>query len=637
MVETTSLLQDITKTIDALNLHKQIAAKLPISIPLSESLIIDDAIESCNIAYQSIERKQILPENYIKTISMNLSNIFSVLHHRGQDINTIIQQFSVPRNVEHTKNHFFQSMSGLKNNYNSFKFIMKLFIQFDFFENNIVLIGSNGSGKTTLANRLKSVIGKENGIIISAQRVLRVSKYTTIDSFSQTMSQLKQSRQKDKSYKDINQYSYMQNEFDTVLKNLVADNIAQGLEYSQSSKDGIPETSAPRTNLDNTVEIWNSLISHRELSFADDHVNIAPKTQDGTVYDLVQMSDGEKVMLYLIAQVLQVPEHGFIIVDEPEIFLHRAILRKLWDRLEAQRPDCIFIYLTHDIEFAVTRDMAQKVWIRSYTATEDWEFEKIDNTELPEELLLELLGSQKKILFCEGKLGGDEKMYNVLFPNFTIKPVGGCKNVIDYVRAFNRIPNRLSKAFGIIDADFRGQTELVALKEDGVFGLEVAEIENLLMDEDFLKICAKRLHFNNGEVETIKKKVIGKLCEDIEMQISHFLTSKINHIFNNSHVSRQNNFADVKNEYDNFTSKIDITKWHSDRKQILEDFTTAKDYVKTIKRYNNKGLIAIAAQMFKKGDFREFAMKELKNNKEGQKYLKNHFPSELTTEHDSKD
>jgi hypothetical protein len=41
-------------------------------------------------------------------------------------------------------------------------------------------------------------------------------------------------------------------------------------------------------------------------------------------------------------------------------------------------------------------------------------FETINNNELPEELLLELLGSYKKVLLCEGEVGGDEKIYNIL-------------------------------------------------------------------------------------------------------------------------------------------------------------------------------------------------------------------------------
>ncbi|GHV17087.1 hypothetical protein FACS1894169_11730 [Bacteroidia bacterium] len=83
--------------------------------------------------------------------------------------------------------------------------------------------------------------------------------------------------------------------------------------------------------------------------------------KDGVnVYQPIQMSDGEKVLLFLIAQVLQAPKDGFIVVDEPEMYLHKTILKKLWDRLEKERPDCLFIYLTHDLDFATSGKSSER-------------------------------------------------------------------------------------------------------------------------------------------------------------------------------------------------------------------------------------------------------------------------------------
>jgi energy-coupling factor transporter ATP-binding protein EcfA2 len=114
------------------------------------------------------------------------------------------------------------------------------------------------------------------------------------------------------------------------------------------------------------------------------------------------MSDGEKVVLYIVGQVLTAPENCFIIVDEPEIFLNKNILNKLWYKLETLKSDCKFIYLTHDLDFAIDRQYAYKYWIKSYTK-ENFDFSEIENNEIPEKLTMELLGSQKNILFCEGK------------------------------------------------------------------------------------------------------------------------------------------------------------------------------------------------------------------------------------------
>ena len=46
--------------------------------------------------------------------------------------------------------------------------------------------------------------------------------------------------------------------------------------------------------------------------------------------------------------------------------------------------------------------MADKIWIKEFDG-EHWELEKLDSTELPEDLLLNVLGSRKNILFVEGE------------------------------------------------------------------------------------------------------------------------------------------------------------------------------------------------------------------------------------------
>lgn len=634
MKDIAGLSQLIDTVIDSLRMHKELAIDHA-KIPANDAGIFDTISSLYNTLNRAIKTKGELPENHLTNMNQHINNLYNALPYKEhKSIGAVIGQYPEEGRKERLAEHFVKILQNLNQRYNASQFNLNIFLQLDFFENNIVLVGANGSGKTTLANTLQKTFNQNNGIVISAQRVLRVSKYSNITSVAETKKKLDQIRGRGKTYKTLGEYGYLQDEFDTVMQNLVAGNVSAGLSYSNQSKVKVPDIPAAKTKLDRTIEIWNSLIGHIEIAFADDHINIVPLTKGGVAYELVQMSEGEKVMLYLIAQVLQAPDNGFIIVDEPEIFLHRAILGKLWNRLESERKDCIFVYLTHDIPFAASRD-AQKVWIRSYESPNKWEFEAIRNEELPEELLLELLGSQKKVLFCEGDVGGDESMYNTLFPNFTIKAVGSCKNVIDYVRAFNRIPNRLANAIGIIDTDFRENTELEALKKDKVFSIKVAEIENLLFDEKFLELCASQLLHNKRAVDQIKAGVLKKFEEDIEMQVSHFVIAKINHLFNNSHVSRANNVSDVQNEYDKFIGQIDIQGWSKDRTRLVQEIVASKDYTEAIRHYNNKGLFSVANHCFGLTIFRQFAMKELKSNPEVHNLLRKYFPQEMLDAHES--
>jgi predicted ATP-dependent endonuclease of OLD family len=67
------------------------------------------------------------------------------------------------------------------------------------------------------------------------------------------------------------------------------------------------------------------------------------------------MSDGEKVGLYLISQILLAEKNCILIIDEPELHLHKALMARLWNKLEEYRNDCFFIYITHDLDFAVSK------------------------------------------------------------------------------------------------------------------------------------------------------------------------------------------------------------------------------------------------------------------------------------------
>ncbi len=79
-------------------------------------------------------------------------------------------------------------------------FILKFFKQLNFFESNIVAIGANGSGKTSLANHIREDM-RGMVVVISAQRVLKVPTFSSIQNPSQTSDKLKDMQSTDKSVK----------------------------------------------------------------------------------------------------------------------------------------------------------------------------------------------------------------------------------------------------------------------------------------------------------------------------------------------------------------------------------------------------------------------------------------------------
>lgn len=516
-----------------------------------------------------------------------------------------------------------------------------LFKAIGFVNTNVVLIGANGSGKTMFANSIRSELEQtENGIVIPAQKILIFPTYSHIPTYQHAYSVYNNreketlddkqtftaSQDNDIPYGLIKTYG---SEMKLLLSTLLGDWIARRTQYCSSLKTGeIADPSKFRSRLDEVIEIWNDLIGHRKL-FCDDSCNLKIKT-DKEEYPAYKMSDGEREIFYVVGRVLLAKASALIIIDEPELHLHKSILNKLWDKLEQCRNDCMFIYLTHDIDFAATRS-AKKCWLKSYTSgiREDWDVEPIPEDIIPEALLMKLLGSRKRILFCEGREQSlDYQIFEVLFPNYTIVPVASCKDVINYTRAFNKIETKYAEATGIIDTDFRTTEQLAKLSGENVFSYDVAEIENLFMLEDFIKGFAEYKK-ETCDVDIIKDRVLKQFEQDIDLQASLYVTQKINTRFNESHLKNGKTKDEVKQFFSDFTSEIDIDKWFNERLGELRAIISNKDYAKAIRFYNNKGLHSIVEKCLGISSYGKKSLDFLKKSEEAQMVLRKSFPAEL--------
>ena len=339
------------------------------------------------------------------------------------------------------------------------------------------------------------------------------------------------------------------------------------------------------------------------------------------------MSDGERIILYLVGRVLLAPEKALIIIDEPEMYLHKTIVDKLWNKLELERQDCVFLYLTHDLQFAASRN-GRKTWIRSFEYPSKWTIDNIDENEIPEELLLKLLGSRKKILFCEGKRNSlDSKIFELLFENYTITPVETCKDVMNFTRAFNKIPNTVAKAYGIIDRDFRSEDQLEKLQQQNVFSYDVAEIENLFLLPDIIARFAKYKQ-EQCDIEEIKTRILIKFEQDKQVQISQYVSSAINAYFKSSHISVGNKKEEVEQNFQKFISEVDINKLFNERESCINGVIANKEYERAIMLYNNKGLHTVIEKYFNMGDYRHKALDYLRRTKEMEP-IKRVFPDQL--------
>jgi len=347
-----TFLQFIESTLNQLNIHRQIAVECEV-----DEIMIDlhDKVISHSLFIQKLVLERDLTVNYINLFQTDITQILVFFPYRQQQNLDFIQ----PLNIEQIKNSIEVHTLNMEKQYKLLQFNLDFFKKLNFFSSNIVAIGANGSGKTTLSNELKKYL-PNTGVVISAQKVLIIPTFSGVSNFTNTNQKLQQSQSIDKALKVTystenqgNAWSIMTQiggEFQVLLDNLLAERSVIRNKFFDTIQNGQVINNVPISRLDKALKIWNSLIQHRILECIDGiNITLRPISNNNS-YPAHQMSDGEKVTLYLIAHVLQAPLSGFIIIDEPEMYLHKTILKKLWDILEQERQDCIFVYLTHDLE-----------------------------------------------------------------------------------------------------------------------------------------------------------------------------------------------------------------------------------------------------------------------------------------------
>mgnify|MGYP005928267897 FL=1 len=511
-----------------------------------------------------------------------------------------------------------------------------------FAQKNTVLVGANGCGKTSLANLLKRTLDIRDGIVIPAQKLLILPKFSNTPNLASTKTHFEQYQNdilSDKvtfDAKQMDDFEYTLakrygSEMVKVLGILLGERQVMINRGAAKVKDGQNIVFDDiRSTLDDVMVIWNGLIEHRQLDC--DENNLLKIKYEDTSYDAHEMSDGERVIIYHTGRVLLAPKNSLIIVDEPEIHLHKTIANKLWDALEARRKDCTFIYFTHDLDFASSR-IAQKGWIKEFKYPNNWHIELIEENVIPEELQLKLVGSRKKILFCEGDTQNsiDKFVFEILFPDYTIQPVESCKTVIAYTRAFNKLENVPIKAYGLIDRDFRNEEQLKKLEKESIYSYSVAEIENLFLIEDFIVKFAQYKH-EPIDIDELKNKVIQTANDNMESQLAAYITNAINYTFTESHIKRADTKEKVSINFSDFIASIDIEKLYKEQKQKIEKIISDRNYNELIKIINHKGLITLVAQAFrytKQKDYIEKALSFLREEESSRIILKKYFPESL--------
>lgn len=479
--------------------------------------------------------------------------------------------------------------------------------------NSVIIVGANGSGKSKLGAWIEQQSLKMVHRI-GAQRNLNFNENIALKSYSQAENLVffgtddknrVERNDKDCRWEWGKYTTKLLDDFENVLAALIAlknnENDLFVKQCKEAEEKNMAKPDVPVTILDKLQSIWKEVLPQRELILSDSKF-YASFIKDGqpVKYSANQMSDGERAVLYLAAQVLCVPEGKTLVMDEPEIHLHRSIMNRLWTALERYRPDCLFIYITHDTQFAAMHPNADKIWIKEYDG-QNWKLEKIIDNDLPEELLLDILGSRKNVLFVEGERNSyDTQLYTELYPDYHIVPCGSCTQVIARTKAF-RSNQTLHDCdvYGIIDRDFRSDYEIEKYTGDNIFTINVAEVENLFIVEELVRLIALHMAKDPDLVfEAVKKYVTedrfarqinGQICEGTVAQIKYKLAC--------AEISKKNE-SEAKSSLDAAIAAIDYDTIRVEQEQKFQTVLQSKEYAETIKVFNCKNISTSVGHFF---------------------------------------
>ena len=450
----------------------------------------------------------------------------------------------------------------------------------------VTIIGANGAGKTRFCNKLIEQCGN---------LAFHVSALRAIFATTENEPQLKGSISEhfDRLNKNMQQViNTATTEFDKLTYVMLVDEFRNLMNFKahRLMKENVE---FPKTKLDKVVQMWQEVFPKNKILRENGKLLF---TSEGKTdkYTSLRLSDGEKAVLYYLGAVLYAMDNAVIFVDDPETFIHPSIMHTLWNVIEEMRPDCTFVYSTHDVNFTSSRVDNMCVWVKDFNPEQDtWDYEVLNSSNnLSDSLYIDLLGTRKPVLFVEGdeEHSIDSRLYSLVFPEYTIKPLGSCNKVIESVRSFNGLESlHHLDSWGIVDRDRRNEKEVEYLRRKKILVPNVAEIENILMLEGVVRAVAKYRHKNENDVfASVSRAVIKNFNNEIKQQALMHTRHRVKHDIEIRVDMRFRNISALEDHMIDLVNEINPRGIYEMLCRDFHSYVLKKNYDKVLMVYNQK-------------------------------------------------
>ena len=455
----------------------------------------------------------------------------------------------------------------------------------------ITVIGANGTGKTHFCDALLKSAG-DKAFILNALKAINADTYHnklpgSIESRFENMvvgTQLVEIK--------------TSTEFEKLFAIMLQDEFMDLMAFKTRTLLNPEEKQSelPKTKLDTTIRTWQRIFPNNRV-LREQGKLLFTNDQGAKPYSSMRLSDGEKTVLYYIGATLYAMPDAVILVDEPEVFLHHSITQTLWNVIESLRPDCTFIYNTHDVDFAASRTDNTCIWIRSFDVeNQQWNYEIMQPGEgLSDELYFDLVGSRKPILFIEGDATHsiDSRLYPLIFTEYTVKPMGSCNKVIEATRSFNDLRDfHQLDSHGIVDRDRRDEKEVEYLRLKKIFVPDVAEVENLMLLPDVIRAAAS---YTRRDPERVLARVQGAVMRMFAQKLKSQALEHVRHrVKRNVEVRIDKKFTCITALEDHMVdlvNEINPRGMYEDLCRKFHQYSAANDYEAVLRVFNEKKML----------------------------------------------
>lgn len=452
----------------------------------------------------------------------------------------------------------------------------------------LTIIGGSGAGKTRFMEMLMDLTS-ERTYSLSAIRAPFPEREPS--KFKGSIDEQYLNATASKPYMRTNAVS----ELEKLIYMLFADEFGQLLKLKDKALSKGYLKKIPASKLDKLKNIWEKIFPGNKIITTDGTLMFSTASGEDLI-PAERLSQGEMAVLYYVAGALYAMPGAVIFIDAPSLFLHPSILNALWNSIESLRPDCTFVYNSVDVEFVSSRSRNVILWVKSYDASkQEWDYEIIDSGDIREDIFIELVGSRKPVLFIEGDLTHsiDAKLYPLVFPDYTVKPLGSCDKVIETTRSFNGLTNMHHlESHGIVDRDRRTVKEVEYLRKKSIMVPEVAEVENLFLLEDVIRNVATARGKNPDIVfRKIKKQALVEFNQRIQAQVMEHVRHRVKREVDAKIDARFPCITAMEAHLRQLIKILNPRKQYNDLLHQFKTIVNSQDYDGMLKVFNHKPLI----------------------------------------------